>query len=121
MNAKRLIVTLLGLSSVAPSSSPGQTISPYKVLGRYQQYVWQDQHGLPQNSVHAIVRTRDGYLWLGTVEGIVRFDGARLTGFDSGNTPEIRSSQILALLRDRSGCVWVATHGGGGNPTANNR
>ncbi|OLC46388.1 MAG: hypothetical protein AUH43_14160 [Acidobacteria bacterium 13_1_40CM_65_14] len=121
MNAKRLIVTLLGLSSVAPTSSPGQTISPYKVLGRYQQYVWQDQHGLPQNSVHAIVRTRDGYLWLGTVEGIVRFDGVRFTVFDSGNTPEIRSSQILALLEDRSGSLWLATNGGGVNRLADGR
>jgi hypothetical protein len=46
------------------SSDPAfaQNLSPHKALGRYQQYVWQDQHGLPQNGVNAITRTRDGYL-----------------------------------------------------------
>ncbi|MBI3759937.1 MAG: hypothetical protein HY269_09330 [Deltaproteobacteria bacterium] len=47
----------------------GQTLSPLKVLGQYQQFVWQEQHGLPQNTVQALVRTRDGYLWLGTLAG----------------------------------------------------
>src|SRR5438128_3396661 len=120
MNAKTLIVTLLALSC-APGSSPGQTLSPHRVLGRYQQYVWTDQHGLPQNSVHAILRTRDGYLWLGTVEGAVRFDGVRFTVFDSSNTMEIKSSEILALLEDRSGALWLATNGGGLNRFADGR
>jgi ligand-binding sensor domain-containing protein/signal transduction histidine kinase len=120
MNAKKLIVTLLGLSC-APGSSLAQTLSPHKVFGRYQQYVWTDQHGLPQNSVHAIVRTRDGYLWLGTVEGAVRFDGVRFTVFDSSNTAEIKSSEIVALLEDRSGALWLATNGGGLNRLADGR
>ena len=67
MSVKSLIITLLGLCCFVPSSSIGQTLSTRKVLGRYQQYVWLDQHGLPQNGVNAITRTRDGYLLLGTI------------------------------------------------------
>ncbi len=93
----------------------GQEPSPHKVLGRYQLYVWQDQHGLPQNGVLSIARTRDGYLWLGTVEGAARFDGVRFTVFDSNNTNEIRSSQITALLEDHAGNLWLGTNVGGLN------
>jgi ligand-binding sensor domain-containing protein/signal transduction histidine kinase len=115
MSARRLIIILVGLSCLMPDSTMGQTLSSRKVLGRYQQYLWQDQHGLPQNAVSSIVRTRDGYLWLGTVEGAVRFDGVRFTVFDSNNTGEIRSSQITALLEDRAGNLWMGTNVGGLN------
>ena len=66
MRARRTFCLLLWLSCLLPADSVAQNLSPHKVLGRYQQYVWQDQHGLPQNGVNAITRTRDGYLWLGT-------------------------------------------------------
>ena len=78
-----------------------------------EQLLWQDQHGLPQNGVLAILRTRDGYLWLGTIEGAARFDGVRFVVFDSHNTPEIKSSQILSLAEDRAGDLWLGAVGGG--------
>lgn len=59
------------------------------------------------------MRTRDGYLWLGTLEGAVRFDGVRLTVFDSSNTPEFRRNWINVLLEDRQGSLWFGTNGGG--------
>lgn len=61
----------------------------------------------------AIVQTRDGYLWLGTYGGLVRFDGVRFTVFDTGNTAALRSNAIQALLEDRAGALWIGTNGGG--------
>lgn len=113
MSVRRFIVTLLWTICLMPNQAFGQTLTPHKVLGRYQQYVWQDQHGLPQNGVLAITRTRDGYLWLGTFEGAARFDGVRFTIFDPNNTPEFKSGQILALVEDRAGNLWLGTNGGG--------
>jgi ligand-binding sensor domain-containing protein/signal transduction histidine kinase len=109
----RFGVVALALVTILPDTNLGQTLSNQKALGRYQQYVWQDQHGLPQNAVNAITRTRDGYLWFGTFEGAARFDGVRFSVFDGTNTPEFKSNQILALLEDRSGNLWMATNGGG--------
>src|SRR5262245_31676167 len=86
------------LTAFGDATIAAQTLSPFKVLGRYQQSVWQDQHGLPQNSVQALTRTRDGYLWMGTVEGAVRF-----TVFDTATTPAIHANEVEALLEDRRG------------------
>ena len=113
MSAKGLIITLLWLTCLSAGTALGQTLSTRKVLSRYQQYVWLDQHGLPQNGVNAITRTRDGYLWLGTFEGAARFDGVRFSVFDGNNTPEFKSSQIMASLEDRAGNLWLGTNGGG--------
>ena len=113
MGATRLGIALLWLGCLMPGSTPGQTLASRKLLGEYVQFIWQDQHGLPQNSANTIVRTGDGYLWLGTVDGLVRFDGMRFTAFDPINTPEIGAGGAIALLEDRAGDLWIATNGGG--------
>jgi ligand-binding sensor domain-containing protein len=78
----------------------------------YVHNVWQTQQGLPQNSVFTIVQTRDGYLWLATQEGLVRFDGIRFTIFDKRNTPQIKANNIQALYEDQEGALWAGTEGG---------
>ena len=114
MNLRALCRFLSCALLLCPHLSMAQeTTRPRSFPPRYQVTVWQDKDGLPQNSVLAIARTRDGYLWLGTVEGLVRFDGVRFTVFDRTNTPEIGNSHITALLEDRSGTLWIGTAGGG--------
>jgi signal transduction histidine kinase/ligand-binding sensor domain-containing protein/CheY-like chemotaxis protein/HPt (histidine-containing phosphotransfer) domain-containing protein len=79
------------------------------------QYVidnWQIPEGLPQSTAEAIARTPDGYLWVGTQEGLARFDGVRFTVFDSGNEPGIPGKQISVLLVDRGGRLWIGTRSG---------
>jgi signal transduction histidine kinase/ligand-binding sensor domain-containing protein/DNA-binding response OmpR family regulator len=79
------------------------------------QYVvdnWQIPEGLPQTSAQTIARTPDGYLWVGTQEGLARFDGARFTVFDSGNEPAIPNKDICVLLADRDGRLWIGTRSG---------
>ena len=68
---------------------------------------WQTEQGLPQDSVTAIVHTRDGYLWLGTYNGLVRFDGVRFKIFNTGNTPEFADSRITSLFEDTDGTLWI--------------
>jgi ligand-binding sensor domain-containing protein/signal transduction histidine kinase len=75
--------------------------------------VWREQQGLPQNTVQAITRTSDGYLWLGTLAGTARFDGAHFTVFDNGNTSAIKGSYITALLEDQQGNLWMGSDNGG--------
>ncbi len=74
---------------------------------------WTSEDGLPQNSVNALLQTRDGYLWVGTFGGLARFDGLKFTVFNVGNTEGLASNRILTLLEDRSGVLWIATEDGG--------
>jgi ligand-binding sensor domain-containing protein/signal transduction histidine kinase len=74
---------------------------------------WQTDSGLPDNLVQAIAQTRDGFLWVGTHGGLVRFDGTQFTSYDAKNTPAIRNSSIEALCADRDGGLWIGTDGGG--------
>jgi ligand-binding sensor domain-containing protein len=105
-----MVVRLTSISVVLASVLSGaaaaaQTVAPNQVFGRYQQFHWQEQHGLPQNTVLAVTATRDGYLWLGTYEGAVRFDGTRFAAFNPGNTPEIGNQHVTALLEDSAGAL----------------
>jgi ligand-binding sensor domain-containing protein/signal transduction histidine kinase len=80
---------------------------------RYSSRTWQIDEGLPDNVVQAIAQTRDGYLWLGTREGLARFDGTTFTVFNEKNTPELKTSGINVLCADRQGTLWIGTDGGG--------
>ncbi len=82
----------------APARSP---------VPNYFLRAWQTEDGLPQNSVTAVVQTRDGYLWLGTYNGLVRFDGVRFAVFDTANTPALKSSRVTSLFADPGGTLWI--------------
>jgi signal transduction histidine kinase/ligand-binding sensor domain-containing protein len=68
---------------------------------------WTTDNGLPQNSVRDILQTRDGYLWLTTFDGLVRFDGVRFTVFNKSNSPGIASNRFVSLFEDCQGDLWA--------------
>jgi transcriptional regulator with PAS, ATPase and Fis domain/ligand-binding sensor domain-containing protein len=70
------------------------------------------ENGLPQSSVAAILPTADGYLWLGTFGGLVRFDGRDVKAFTASNTPGLTSNRVLSLAEDGD-AIWVGTEYGG--------
>ncbi len=68
---------------------------------------------LPQSSVIAITQARDGYLWLGTLNGLARFDGTHFTVFNSANTPGLECNGIEYLFEDSRTNLWIGTDPGG--------
>ena len=104
-----MVIMLLWLAAI---SAPLPALDPSKALASYQRQNWQTESGLPQNTVHAIVQTHDGYLWLATEGGLVRFDGLKFTVYDSQNTPALHSNNIRALLEDRERALWIGTADG---------
>lgn len=74
---------------------------------------WQTDTGLPQNSVQAIVQTSDGHLWVGTKEGLARFNGAEFTIYNENNVREFTNVSVTALLEGPDGSLWIGTEGGG--------
>ena len=75
--------------------------------GKYEFDSWTTDNGLPQNSVNDILQTRDGYLWIATADGLVRYDGVRFTVFNQGNTPTISDNRCSRLVEDRAGVLWI--------------
>jgi signal transduction histidine kinase/ligand-binding sensor domain-containing protein len=86
-------------------------LNPAKTLTQYSTVLWTQEQGLPQNTISAIAQTADGYLWLGTDEGLARFDGYEFVVFsrDAGKLP---SNSILALAASPNGTLWIGTPSG---------
>ena len=74
---------------------------------------WQSQDGLPEETVQAFAQTPDGYLWVGTSGGLLRFDGARFHLFAHENTPAFGENSVFCLLAAHDGRLWIGTDGSG--------
>lgn len=72
------------------------------------------EDGLPGNRAQALLQARDGYLWIGTDNGLARFDGMRFAAFDARNTPALAATgvDISSLAEDGEGTIWVGVYGG---------
>src|SRR4030095_8435433 len=71
-----------------------------RAFSQYNFSSWKADDGLPQNSVYAILQTRDGYLWFTTLDGLVRFDGVSFRSFSKSNTRQLKSNRFNSLLED---------------------
>ena len=109
---RTIVVLALGLGlTLGARAGSGTRLSAQ--VGDHTVEVWQIEDGLPQISVTSIAQTPDGYLWLGTFNGLARFDGVRFAVFDEGNTPALGSSRIVRLEVDSDGILWIVTETGG--------
>lgn len=103
---------LLVLYVIVGFSCSGICLEPRWAITQYIQTSWTSESGLPQNSVHAIAQTNDGFLWLGTEEGLVRFDGTALRVYNRHSFKGLASDYIGALMADRDGSLWIGTDSG---------
>ena len=74
---------------------------------------WQSEDGLPGNVVRSVAQAADGYLWVATAEGLVRFDGVRFSGFEMEPDATLARLQPRALFAEPNGDVWATTTRGG--------
>jgi len=90
----------------------GLAVEPTTPLANLGRQAWVMENGLPQNTVQALVQTQDGFVWLGTEAGLVRFDGIGFQVFDRNSTPSLPGNDVCCLLRARDGGLWVGTSEG---------
>jgi ligand-binding sensor domain-containing protein/signal transduction histidine kinase len=87
-------------------------LNPAKDLRQYVLRTWTSEQGLPQDSIGAVLQTRDGFLWIGTRGGLARFDGAAFVVYKAGAPNSIPSESVTGLAEDRDGGLWISSAGG---------
>jgi len=105
-----VLATAVVLATLA-AVIPAEALDPSRALTQYQNDRWQTEQGLPQSTVQAITTTRDGYLWVGTLDGLARFDGVSFTVFDARAVPELGTGSVLGLMEDAEGNLWIGRSG----------
>jgi len=93
---------------------PGNALAldPSRDISQYNCQTWSRQNGLPVNGINAVTQTKDGYLWLGTSAGLVRFDGVEFKLFDLARVSHVPSTIVRSLDAARNGGVWVGLENG---------
>ena len=110
-HGSRLAVWVAAAFLIQCTSQAAWALDPHKTLTQYSRHVWGQHDGLPQDNVKSIVQTPDGYLWLGTDEGLARFDGFDFTVF-SRPTSDLPANLITALAASPDGSLWIGTANG---------
>ncbi|MEK7263580.1 MAG: two-component regulator propeller domain-containing protein, partial [Bacteroidota bacterium] len=88
-------------------------LNPTKNISQYGLDMWDESRGLSAFAIHAIKQTKDGYIWLGTDVGLIRFDGVEFTTFSSATVPRMSDNSIMSLAEDGNGNLWFAMLRGG--------
>ncbi|MCY4510711.1 MAG: hypothetical protein OXG35_27685, partial [Acidobacteria bacterium] len=96
-------ISAAALGQPAPHEFPGYTLT-----------AWDARSGLPASTVWSVAQDGDGYIWLGTDNGLIRFDGVRFVPWANLGRPALPVEQVLALYRSRDASLWVGFGGTGG-------
>jgi signal transduction histidine kinase/ligand-binding sensor domain-containing protein len=103
----------LVLAALALGLEPAAWAGPKLLLEDLSVRTWTKEEGLPDNSVTAVLQTRDGYFWVGTMGGLARFDGVRFVVFAPVPARSNEVVRVSALFEDSVGRLWVGSQGEG--------
>jgi signal transduction histidine kinase/ligand-binding sensor domain-containing protein len=105
------LLTLCALNALV-WSPPVLALDPSLDVTQYAHTEWTFRNGFLNGTVYAFAQTPDGYLWLGTQSGVVRFDGVRAVPLPVAPGQQFPSTSVGALLTARDGTLWIGTLGG---------
>ena len=83
-----------------------------RAISQYVRRAWTVEQGLPHGTVRGVAQTGDGYLWIATYEGLVRFNGEHFRILDRATNPELLSNSIITLCRTPDDTLWLGTASG---------
>src|SRR5260370_36728481 len=108
----RLIRFSLAAACCAFPLLPDGAFASTKPLTEYTQTVWTHKDGLPSAFIYSMAQTQDGYLWLATTDGLVRFDGVRFTHWRAKAGDTAHLGAVLTRCAASDGTLWVGTASG---------
>ena len=92
-----------------PFAPTAKAINPLVQITQYAHTAWRLQDGTISAPIHAIEQTNDGYFWIGTDNGLLRFDGVRFTPWEPAPGEKLAAPYVESLLKDRDGSLWIGT------------
>src|SRR6266702_4526082 len=104
--------SIFALAILLASSSCAFALDPSLDINQYAHTAWLSREGFPKGNIYAIAQTADGYLWLGTEFGLLRFDGVRAVPWQPPVGQHLPSREIVGLLVARDGALWIGTDKG---------
>jgi PAS domain S-box-containing protein len=116
-----LRISLLALLSFVLWWQPAMALNPDRFMTQYMQTVWTTNEGLPSDNLMDLAQDSDGFIWIGSYEGIIRFDGVEFKILSKYTHPDFKSTSARILYKDRENNLWVGTNGEGIAKYANNR
>src|SRR5579883_878287 len=105
MRSRLVVLLLIGASAYG--------LDPNRKVTQYVHRIWQTQQGLAESTVYSVIQTHDGYLWLGTQTGLVRFDGVRFTPIERIKDVSLAAVWVTRLLEDSQRSLWIGTEQAG--------
>ena len=109
--SQRWIATGAGVLALLVAAVPAAALDPGRGLRRFHHTAWTIEGGAPAD-IWALAQSPDGYLWLGTGEGLFRFDGVRFESFSPMGAERLPASNISALLATAAGDLWIGYNTG---------
>src|ERR1700735_1468247 len=107
------LFSAVGFIACAIAATPLCALDSSKTLTQYAHRIWGQEEGLLQPTIYSILQTHDGFLWLGTQDSLIRFDGIHFREFERAAEAGLQRTLIRSLGEDADGNLWVASLGSG--------
>jgi signal transduction histidine kinase/ligand-binding sensor domain-containing protein len=106
---------MLAIFVVAALSASAQRkeFSPTSILSQGFVYKWTGENGLISNNITSALQSKDGFIWITTYNGIMRFDGKRITVYDKATIPFLETEAFYRVYEDEQSALWFASQGSG--------
>ncbi len=98
------------LALALAGAGTARALDPSKKLTQYVHRTWQTPEGLSQTSVYSVTQTRDGYLWVGTQSGVLRFDGVEFNPVRALQSNSLGDVWARSMMEDGGGRLWILTN-----------
>lgn len=107
LSALLFVVVYADVRAQTPSFSPTALLSQGSV------YQWSGENGLISNNITSAIQSTEGFIWITTYNGIMRFDGKRIIVYDRSTLPFLETDAFYRVYEDSGGTLWFASQGSG--------